>query len=112
MAFFVSDLLIGLVALAAKHDDIVLPGQVHGAEDGGLAGLDDFVGRLGFLHPGQDLPEDLIGVFCAGIIRGDDAEVGELRRDSAHDGALERVAVAAAAEDRDHAAAAEAAHGF
>ena len=36
-------------------------------------------------------------------------EVGELRRDSAHDGALERVAVAAAAEDRDHAAAAEAA---
>ena len=53
---------------------------------------------------------DMVGASI--YLVGRDARSGELRRDSAHDGALERVAVAAAAEDRDHAAAAEAAHGF
>ena len=68
MVLFVADFLIRLVALAAQDDHIVLLRQLHRPANGRNAALNDLVGRFGILHPGKDLPEDLIGIFGAGIV--------------------------------------------
>lgn len=64
------------------------------------------------VHARRDLADDLVGIFGAGIIRGDNGHIGESGGNTAHDGALKGVAVAAAAKDGDDVPAAEAAHGL
>ena len=56
------------MSLAAQNDYIVLPGQFHRPANGRDAAFDDLIRRFGILHPGKNLPEDLIGVFRPGII--------------------------------------------
>ena len=68
MVLFVSDLLIRFMSLAAQNDYIVLPGQFHRPANGRDAAFNDLIRRFGILHPGKNLPEDLIGVFRPGII--------------------------------------------
>ena len=50
---------------------------------------------------GQDFPADRARVFAARIVVGDDHMIGQLHRDGTHLGALDLVAVAAAAEHHD-----------
>ena len=107
-----ADLLIRLMALAAEDDDVARFGMVHGPFDGLWPVFDDGGRRLRAVHARHDLADDLVGIFGAGIIRGDDGHIGESGGNTAHDGALEGVAVAAAAKDGDDVPAAEAAHGL
>ncbi len=67
---------------------------------------------LGRRRPGhavEDLGDDRCGVLRARVVGGHDRDVGEPRRDLAHQRALAAVAVAAGAEHADHAAPAAAA---
>ena len=56
-------------------------------------------------NPVEDLGDDRVRVLGARVVGGDDADVGQLGPDAAHQRALLAVAVAAAAEDADQPAA-------
>ena len=60
---------------------------------------------------GQDLGDDRAGVLRARVVGGDDDVVGQRRGGGAHERALGPVAVAAGAEDHEHATLAQAAGG-
>ena len=59
---------------------------------------------LGFGHAGEDVLDDGGGVFGAGVVGGDDADVGEARGGLSHERAFPAVAVPAGAEDDEEAA--------
>ncbi len=65
----------------------------------------DGVAHAAGLEPGLDFGEDRARIFGARIVAGGDDEVASLARGVAHLGALGAVAIAAAAEERDDAAA-------
>ncbi len=90
-----------LVALAGQDDDVAGLRRLQGQGDGGPAvGLDDE--RLGPAHAGPDLLGDGRGVLAAGVVGGEDGEVGHPGGDLAHQRALGPVPVATAAEDDQH----------
>ena len=59
--------------------------------------------RVGILHAGEDVVDDGLRLLRAGVVARDDHEIGQLRGDLAHDGALRLITVAAAAEEHDRA---------
>ena len=58
------------------------------------------------------LVENCERILVAGVIAGEDDQIGQFSGDLAHDGALAVVAVAAAAEEGDEAALRGLAHGL
>ena len=97
------DLLIVLVTLTCQHDHIVGQCIVHGVVNGlDAVGLHHIL--RAFRHACEDLADDEHGVLRAGIVGGDNGEVGQPCGDFAHDGALGAVAVTAAAEHTDELA--------
>ena len=54
---------------------------------------------------GDDLVDDRLRILAARVVGGDDRDVGELGREPPHQRPLAAVAVAAGADDADHAAA-------
>ena len=60
--------------------------------------------RMLVLQPGHDFVDDALRLLRAGIIAGHDDEIGIVCRDSAHDGPLESIPVAAAAKEDDQPA--------
>ncbi len=60
--------------------------------------LDHLRGTAAFGRPGQNLTPDCRGILTAGVVIGDDDQIGQLSGDSAHRPALARVAVATGAE--------------
>src|SRR6185437_5060467 len=96
----VGELLALFVALAGDHDHVAFAGFADSAGDR-LAPVRLDLGTVSAL---EDLGDDRFGLLAARIVGGDDRDVGELGRDPAHQRALAAVAVAAAAEDADHAA--------
>ena len=105
--------LVGLVALARDHHHVARARHLEGAGDR-VAPVDDDValGPAAAVHAALDLLDDRLGRLAARVVRGDDDHVREPRGHGAHQRALAAVAVAAAAEDRDHAARPQLAHGL
>ena len=90
-----------LVPLAGDHDDVARLGELDRAARsprGGRARLP--ARRSSRPAPRRRSPR----ILAARVVGGDDRDVGELGRDPAHLRPLAAVAVAAAAEDADHAA--------
>ena len=106
-----ADHLIGLVSLAREHHHVAGAGVVERVGDGLAAAFQHGKRRRAVRHAGEDLVQNGVGVFRAGIIRGDDHLVREPRGDAPHFGALRPVAVAAAAEHDEHARVGKAADG-
>src|SRR4051812_2846601 len=102
------ELLALLVALAGDDDDVARLRDAHGALDRGAAVELDVDARAAAL---EDLGDDRARVLVARVVRGDDHDVGVVARDCAHERPLRAVAVAAGAEDDDHAAGGERARG-
>ena len=88
------------MALAGDKDDIVGPRKAaRGLDRLFPVGLDvDTLRRLG---AGEDFVDDCDGVLRAGVVAGDEDDVGQFLGHLAHAGALGAVAVSAAAEDDD-----------
>ena len=91
------------MALSGKQYYITRAGLVNSRADGLAAVADAHHGRRFVPETIHDLVDDGLGLLGAGIVARDDAEVGVVRRDRAHDRPLEPVAVAAAAEEHDQA---------
>ena len=100
-------LLTGLVSLAGDDHDVAGPGQPQRGLDGRppVALLD----HLGAAPPGavEHRGPDRRRLLGAGVVVGDDDEVGEPGRDLAHDRPLAGVAVTAGPEDDQQPAAGE-----
>ena len=81
------DQLIGFVAFSGEEEDVALAGDADGvAECFGAVG-DANVGTAAFRELGGDVVDDLFGVLGVGVVRGQDAEVGERCADGAQLGA-------------------------
>ncbi len=105
--------LVGLVALARDHHHDPLPAHLQGAGDGVPAvGDDERVGGPRRRDAAPDLLEDRLRGLAAGVVRGEDDDVGEPRRHRPHERPLGAVAVAPAAEDGDDAPGGEPPHGL
>src|SRR3954447_25753918 len=94
------ELLALLVALARDDEHVAGPGHVDRLLDRRAAvglHLDPAAASL------EDLPDDGLRGIVAGVVGGDDRDVGALAGDRAHERALGAVAVAAGAEDHDEA---------
>ena len=96
------ELLALLVALAGDHDDVAGPRERDGARDRRAAV--DLALDVPAARPGRDRLDDRLRVLRARVVGGHDRQVGEPRPDLPHQRALAGVAVAARAEDDDHAA--------
>src|SRR3954454_17588914 len=102
------ELLALLVALARDDEHVTGPGHVDRLLDRRAAvdlHLDPAAGSL------EDLADDGLRRLVAGVVGGDDRDVGALTGDRAHERALGAVAVAAGAEDHDEAVLRERAGG-
>ncbi len=105
--------LVRLVTLARDHHHDPLAAHLEGAGDRVPAVRDhERVGGPRRRDAAADLLEDRLGRLAAGVVRGEDDDVGEPRRHRAHERPLGAVAVPPAAEDGDHAAGLELAHGL
>ena len=60
--------------------------RFEGRFDGGLAIDDDLVGGRGLAAARLDVPDDLLRILGARIVRGDDDPIGDLSREASHDG--------------------------
>src|SRR6266487_4284722 len=99
----IRELLPLLGALAGDDDDIAFACELDGPRDRPAAvGLDLCPG----IGTGDDLADDRERVFAARIVRRDDRDVGELRREPPHQRPLAAVAIAARADHADDPAAA------
>ncbi len=102
--------LVVLMSLATDEECIAGARQLKGGMDG-LAAIGDAL-LLGLGDALHDVVYDALGVFGAGVVAGDDADVAVASGGLAHEGTLGLVAIAPAAKDGDEATrAAEAAHG-
>ena len=99
------------MSFSGEHYHIIFLRETQGHADGPAAVLLHIDGLLRLRDPGKDLTDDGHRLLRAGVIRRHNEHIGQPRGDLAHDGALCPVAVAAAAEQHDEAAAAEVAHG-
>ena len=95
------ELLALLVALAGDHDDVARPREPDRAGDRGAAV--DLALDVAAARARGDLLDDRLRVLRARVVGGHDRQVGEPRGDLPHQRALAAVAVAARAEDDDHA---------
>ena len=112
VALLFPDHLVILVPFAGKQYYITGRRLVNSPGDGGLPVADDLDGGGAVLHAGEDLVDDGLRILGAGIVAGDHAQIRQLRRDPAHDGALPVVPVAAAAEEGDESAPGDRAQGL
>src|SRR3954451_16663001 len=102
------ELLALLVALARDDEHVTGPGHVDRPLDRRAAvGLDLDAAAASF----ENLADDRLRGLVAGVVGGDDRDVGPLARDRAHERALGAVAVPAGAEDDDEAVLRERAGG-
>ena len=99
------DLLVVLVALAGDQHHVARVGLADRVGDG-LATILDHRGVVVADEAGEDLRQDEARCLVARVVAGDDDLVGQPLRDSAHQRALGRIAVAAAAEHAPQPAAA------
>src|SRR5262245_46688551 len=96
--------LISLMTFAGDEDHITRPRLQDRAEDS-FAAVDHQVVIIADAgKPDPDVVQDQQRVFAARVVRGGDHEVAQPRGLLAHQWAFGAVAVAAAAEDSDHAA--------
>ncbi len=108
--FEASDLLRGFVALACQQHHVADVGLAQRMGDGGAAVFDH--GHLvATRHTGQDLREDEGGRLAARVVAGEHDAVGVAVGGGAHERALDRVAVATAAEHAPQLAATGLGHG-
>ena len=103
VVFYRSDLLIGLVPLAAEDDHVALFRLMERKTDGLAPVLDDGERRSALQNGGEHIAQDGVRVFGAGIVARENNEVRERRGDAAHAGSLCPVAVSPAAKERDDA---------
>ena len=109
--------LTGLVAFTGDEDDIPRAGPLHGGIDGGrtVADLED-VTAFGVGDgpcPVEHRRADRGGVLAAGVVVGDDEQIGSASGDLAHERSLTAIAVSSGPDDdRDPAggAAAQSVH--
>ena len=111
MRLFRAQDLVGLVAFAAQDDHVVGAGLSHGTGDGLPAVFHHQIGLAQLLDALENVGNDFIRRFGPGIVRGDDGKIRQLDADLAHDGPLDGIPVAAAAEDGNEPPLAEAANG-
>ncbi len=98
----VGEVLHPLVPLPGDHHDVAGPGLVECAPDGLATVQDDRVG-LG-VGSRCHLLRDRLRVLGVGVVRGDDAHVGQSGGDLAHEGPLGAVPVAGRPVDAQHPA--------
>ena len=98
-----ADDLAGLVTLAGDHERVAV-GEHRDSSANGRAPIADLERRR---RGGEDLGANGGGVLGARIVVGHDRHIGEAGRSRAHHRPLARIAVAAAAEHQDEAAAHE-----
>lgn len=103
VVFYRSDLLIGLVPLAAEDDHVALFRLMERKTDGLAPVLDDGERRSALQKCGEHIAQDGVRIFGAGIVARENNEVRERRGDAAHAGSLRLIAVAPAAKERDDA---------
>ena len=103
VVFYRSDLLIGLVPLAAEDDDVARFRLAQSKADGLAPVLDDGERRSALQNGGEHISQDGVRVFGARIVARENNEVRERRGDAAHAGSLRPVTVAPAAKERDDA---------
>src|SRR3954452_11567072 len=96
----VDELLALLVALPGDHHDVARLGRPDRLLDRGAPVDLDLDARAAAL---EDLGDDRARVLAARVVGRDDDDVRVLAHDGAHERALGTVAVAAGAEDDDHA---------
>ena len=106
------DLLVCLVALAGQHDHIGISGDGQRVANRLAAVLYHGIFATGVANSFLNLVENFERIFVAGVVAGEDDQVGQLSGDFAHDGPFAVVAVAAAAKQGNQAAPGGFAHGF
>ena len=106
----IGELLVGLVALSGDEDDVARLGECDRARDrlGTVRHRFEIAGAKTFFDVGDDGER----IFFARIVGSDDAVVGVLVGDPAHQRAFLFVTIAARAEDDDEAVRSELAQGL
>ena len=91
---------VSLVALADDGDQVALLGVVHGVMQciQPVGDLHEFCVRVALVHAHPDIGEDVLDLFEAVVVLGEDGEIGHFGAGLAHAVAAQLGTVAAAAE--------------